>query len=242
MQPLPKLPSEDALSRGDYVGTGSRPVVYKKKSNQSPQGYYQPPTPWASPRDDTDLLEDSGSPMRRSNYSRSMHTFDMDVQDPIQELQALAKSTNDLSDDDPPFNFQAMLKKTPKNRASMKRFNEQDALEDKYSAPKYIISDRAVGGAPARYDLPLNTGKSTAYYKSQAPPGKMTPVVESRPMKHFMREDSKEYYMSDSNRADSNKVDANSDIDNQNRGGKSDASTVTEIAPGITLEGAVADL
>ncbi|XP_013133964.1 PREDICTED: neither inactivation nor afterpotential protein C isoform X1 [Papilio polytes] len=240
MQPLPKLPSEDTLARSSinqdmYVGTGSRPVVYKKKMNQSPQGYYQPPTPWASPRDDTDILENTSSPMRRSNFSRSMHTFDVDIQDPIKELQALAKSTNDLSDDDPPFNFQAMLKKTPKNRASMKRYNEMDAFGDKHAAPKYIISpDRQ--GVPPRYDMPMNAPRSTPYYMSQAPPGAMSPVIESRSQRDFIKEDT-EYFMTDSNRANSN-----TDSYNPKNGSKSDVSTITEIAPGITLEGAVADL
>ncbi|KPJ11874.1 Neither inactivation nor afterpotential protein C [Papilio machaon] len=239
MQPLPKLPSEDTLARSMahdvYVGTGSRPVVYKKKMNLSPQGYYQPPTPWASPRDDTDILENTSSSMRRSNFSRSMHTFDVDIQDPIRELQALAKSGNDLSDDDPPFNFQAMLKKTPKNRASMKRYNEMDVFEDKRAAPKYIISpDRQ--GVPPRYDVPMNTPRTTPYYMSQAPLGAMSPVVESRSQREFIKEDT-EYI-----ETDSNKVNSNNDLSNTKDGFKSDASTVTEIAPGITLEGAVADL
>lgn len=153
-QPVATLPPDDRpktirspSSREDVT----RPTVYKKKPGHTPN-YYQPPAPWV-PRDDTNILESSASVLRKTNYSRSLYGVDQpDMQDPIRELQALAKSTNDVNDgDDPPFNFQAMLKKTPRNRASMKRHGERenDILENKSAPPKHILAADKKSPAPA---------------------------------------------------------------------------------------------
>lgn len=93
-----------------------------------------------------------------------------DLPDPIQELQALAKA-NDVNDDDPPFNFQAMLKKTPRNRASMKRSgeNENNILEGRQSAPQYIIGyDKGRAPPPKQADYVIDNKN---YEKIQLAPG-----------------------------------------------------------------------
>lgn len=170
----------------------NRPTVYKKKSGYTPN-YYQPPAPW-SPRDDTTILEGSTPVLRKTNFSRSLYGVDKpDMQDPIRELQALAKSTNDVNDsDDPPFNFQAMLKKTPRNRASMKRHGERenDILENKSAPSKHILSSGKKSPAPA-------------------PPRCAN--------KEFVRKDSRELIMSAIKKKDSSNNLANA-VDNKDSG------------------------
>lgn len=106
--------------------SSKRPAVYKKKHGQAPQTYYHPPEPWNGERDDSDILEDSAPKVMKS-HSRKFNAIDgPGMQNPIRELQAMARPITDMNEDDPPFNFQAMLKRTPKNRASMKRLEELD--------------------------------------------------------------------------------------------------------------------
>lgn len=194
-QPVAVLPPDD---RPKTIRTPSlredvnRPTVYKKKSGYTPN-YYQPPAPW-TPRDDTTILEGSTPVLRKTNFSRSLYGVDKpDMQDPIRELQALAKSTNDVNDsDDPPFNFQAMLKKTPRNRASMKRHGERenDILENKSAPPKHILSSGKKSPAPA-------------------PPRCAN--------KEFVRKDSRELIMSALKKKDSSNNLANA-VDNKHSG------------------------
>lgn len=122
-----------------------RPTIYKKK----PTANYQPPTPWQANQDDSKVIESITPTLRKTSFSKSIYGVDVDMQAPIRELQALAKSVNNLNEDDPPFNFQAMLKKTPRNRASMKRDGETDMsiLENKCAAPRHVINPRK-GPAP----------------------------------------------------------------------------------------------
>lgn len=113
----------------------TRPAVYKKKHLPT----YQPPTAWTS-KDDSSVLE-TAPKLRKTDFSRSLYGVNgEEMPDPIKELQALAKA-NEFNKDDPPFNFQAMLKKTPRNRASMKRSGENDLniLEGRQSAPLHIL-------------------------------------------------------------------------------------------------------
>ncbi|KAG7311754.1 hypothetical protein JYU34_002814 [Plutella xylostella] len=145
-QPVTKLPPEEAQPR---------PAVYKKKPGYTPPNFYQAPTPWSGSTENTNTLENSSQKLRKTGYSKSLYGINVppDMPNPVKELQAMAKSANDLSGDDPPFNFQAMLKKTPRNRASMKRTGESDLsiLEDKTTAPRHIIShSKGKGPAPAR--------------------------------------------------------------------------------------------
>ncbi|KAI8427544.1 hypothetical protein MSG28_002059 [Choristoneura fumiferana] len=154
-QPVPKLPPEEPpkVERNPSKKDANRPAVYKKKPNYSTHSaYYQPPAPWTGTRDDDDVLEDSSPMLRKNNFSRSLYGVNsQDMNNPIRELQAMAKSTNDLNEDDPPFNFQAMLKKTPRNRASMKRSGETDngLWEDKPEVSRAITPKKTPVKAPA---------------------------------------------------------------------------------------------
>lgn len=153
-QPVAVLPPDDipkTVRTPSLREDMNRPTVYKKKPDHTPN-YYQPPSPWV-PSDDTNILESSAPVLRKTNFSRSLYGVDQpDMPNPIRELQALAKSTNDVNDgDNPPFNFQAMLKKTPRNRASMKRHGEResDILEKKSAPPKHILAAGKKSPAPA---------------------------------------------------------------------------------------------
>ncbi|XP_061706914.1 neither inactivation nor afterpotential protein C isoform X2 [Cydia pomonella] len=177
-QPVPKLPPEEPpkVDRNPSKKEANRPAVYKKKPNYSTStSYYQPPAPWSDAHDDANVLENTNPSLRKTN-SRSLYSVNsQDMNNPIRELQAMAKSTSDLNEDDPPFNFQAMLKKTPRNRASMKRLGETDngMWEDK---PE-----------------PRKTPTPKPSTKGPAPP---------RPMsREFVRKDSRELIMSATKRS-----------------------------------------
>uniref|UniRef100_A0A2A4IVW3 Uncharacterized protein n=1 Tax=Heliothis virescens TaxID=7102 RepID=A0A2A4IVW3_HELVI len=257
-QPVPVLPPDEPdkpttakSTRKD--GPANRPAVYKKKPGQSPHSYYQPPEPWAGVRDDTDILEDAAPKLRKSSYSRSLYAIDNEAQDPIMELQAMAKSTNDMNEDDPPFNFQAMLKKTPRNRASMKRSNElNNELEERQMVSKHIISpSKAKPPAAPKYPAPTPPpGKPppTPPGKRPAPtppPTRMTtetppPYRDNSPVprsasREFVRQNSKDLIIAALKKRDS-LTDMICPDDNKVENEK------VEIAPGITVEGTVTDL
>lgn len=218
-QPVPKLPPEEPPTeeRNPSKKDANRPAVYKKKPNYSTHSsYYQPPAPWTGARDDTNILEDSSPMLRKTNFSRSLYGVNaQDMNNPIRELQAMAKSTNDLNEDDPPFNFQAMLKKTPRNRASMKRSGETDngLWEDKPEVTRAITPKKTPVKAPA-----------------PQPPRSVS--------REFVRKDSRELIMSAlKNKSSTPDLTCHSPvIDNKT------PSERVEIAPGITVEGMVTDL
>lgn len=244
-QPVPKLPPDEPAppipKTTGKDGLGNRPAVYKKKpAPYAPQNYYQPPVPWSGARDDTDILENSSGKLKKTNYSRSLYAIDApDMQNPIKELQALAKSTSDMNDDDPPFNFQAMLKKTPRNRASMKRSGETDnsTLEGRFErhvSPSPVAKRTApspVGHSPAVGDrITPGSGKVTPTgVRSPAP----TPPPPRPRSKELIRKDSKELIMAALKKRDS-KTDLICSVMNE--------CERVEIAPGITVEGVVTDL
>lgn len=267
-QPVPTLPPDEpdkppAPKQTRKDGPANRPAVYKKKPGQAPQSYYQPPEPWAGVRDDQDILEDTAPKLRKSNYSRSMYAIDTEAQDPIMELQLMAKSTNDMNEDDPPFNFQAMLKKTPRNRASMKRSNELENEFEKQAVTKHIISP-SKAKPPAAPKLPPQTptrGKppptppATKRTAPTPPPSKMAPeppppskmAPEAPPpsratpppprssSREIIRQNSKELITAALKKRDSlNNLICSDD-------NKVESEKV-ELAPGITVEGTVTDL
>ncbi|XP_022116474.2 neither inactivation nor afterpotential protein C isoform X2 [Pieris rapae] len=207
-QPMPKLPDEP---KTEYVP--NRPVLYNKKHVSSPQKFYQPPTPWATNNEDT---FENTVPRR----STSFYGPDSEACDPIRELQALAKSTGDLNtdDDNPPFNFQAMLKKTPKNRASMKRYGENDGSFERTQAP------------PKRIITP--TEQTNAYRgPRRSESGNMisAPTTPTSPSGRYNYDDPV-------SRSDDYLKPKNNFIDNR------DETKTVEIAPGISVEGTVTDL
>lgn len=243
-QPVPKLPPEEPAPpapRGLGKDASSRPAVYKKKpAPYAPPSYYQPPAPWAGARDDNDILENTSGNLRKTNYSRSLYAIDSsDIQNPIKELQAMAKSTSDMNDDDPPFNFQAMLKKTPRNRASMKRSGETDngILEDRFER-RYSPSPVARRMAPSPVQIsPAVGGRGTPALGKATPSGKRSPAPTPPPprprSKELIRVDSKELITAALKKRDS-KTDLMYSVMNE--------CERVEIAPGITVEGVVTDL
>ncbi|KAF9811956.1 hypothetical protein SFRURICE_021313 [Spodoptera frugiperda] len=256
-QPVPVLPPDEpdkstATKSARKDGPANRPAVYKKKPGHTPQSYYQPPEPWAGVRDDTDILEDAAPKLRKSGYSRSLYAIDNEAQDPIMELQAMAKSTSDMNEDDPPFNFQAMLKKTPRNRASMKRSNELgNDMEEKQVVTKHIISpSRAKPPAAPKMQAPTPppgkpptpSTKRTAptpppcrMAAETPPPSRVTPPPQRSPSKEFIRKNSKDLIIAALKKRDS-QTDLIKTDDNKMESEK------VELAPGITVEGTVTDL
>ncbi|XP_047507159.1 neither inactivation nor afterpotential protein C isoform X2 [Pieris napi] len=205
-QPMPKLPDEPKM---EYAP--NRPVLYNKKHVSSPQKFYQPPTPWAT--NNEDIFEPT-VPRR----STSFYGPDSEACDPVRELQALAKSTGDLNtdDDNPPFNFQAMLKKTPKNRASMKRYGENDGGFERAQAP------------PKRIITPT---EQTYRGPRRSESGNLTsaPTTPTSPSGRYNYDDPV-------SRSDDYLKPKNNFMDNR------DESKTVEIAPGISVEGTVTDL
>ncbi|CAH0603393.1 unnamed protein product [Chrysodeixis includens] len=252
-QPVPVLPPDEPEkppASKQARGPANRPAVYKKKPPQSPHSYYQPPEPWTGVRDDTDILEDAAPKLRKSTYTRSLYAIDAEAQDPIMELQAMAKSTNDMNDDDPPFNFQAMLKKTPRNRASMKRSNELgDDMEDRQIVPKRIISPskakppaspkppptppppKGPAPPPPSGKPPAPTPPPCRMAADTPPPSRFTPPPPRSSSREFIRQNSKDLIIAALKKRDSQTDLIENKIDEK-----------VEIAPGITVEGTVTDL
>ncbi|KAL0848932.1 hypothetical protein ABMA28_013327 [Loxostege sticticalis] len=236
-QPVPKLPPDEPAPPIPRTPSkdGNRPVIYKKKTG--PPNFYQPPVPWSGGRDDTNILENTSGSLRKTSYSRSLYSIDAPEMNPIRELQAMAKSTSDMNDDDPPFNFQAMLKKTPRNRASMKRSGETDngILEDRI--PRYASPHPRTAPSPVAQVSPAVGGRITPASGKATPSGKRSPAPPPpRPKsKELIRKDSKELIMAALKKRDS-MTDLLYTVDD------STESERVELAPGITVEGVVTDL
>lgn len=182
-QPVPKLPPDDVDKPEEPVipdkEPTKRPAVYKKKPGHAPSSYYQPPEPWSGTCDDTEILENS-APKLKKKQSRSLYAIDRtELQNPIKELQAMARSTNDMNEDDPPFNFQAMLKKTPKNRASMKRLGELD----NGTAEKTKVSKPQIPEPQINVDFPPESPPKVV---SKPPQAKKEP--KSSPQREYVKE------------------------------------------------------
>lgn len=244
-QPVPVLPVEEQKEQSAKVT--NRPAVYKKKPGaNSTHSYYHPPEPWVQTRDDTDILEDTAPKLRKAPQTRSMYSIDTMDNDPIKELQAMARPTNDMSDDDPPFNFQAMLKRTPRNRASMKRSGETDLLENRAKQtprkakqappPPMTITPDLPKKAPSpspRYGQP--TPPPPSYASPTPPPCQIrTPTPSSK--KELFRQDSRDLIIAELKKRDSKPELIYPIIDNKVE------SEIVQLAPGITVEGTVADL
>lgn len=231
-QPVPVLPADEIQP------AKGRPAVYKKKSNHSPQSYYQPPAPWIGASDDTETLENSGPVLRKTSFTKSLHGIDMTEPNPIKELQAMARSTNDMNDDEPPFNFQAMLKRTPRNRASMKRSGESESasLEKRSGSRKAMAPPPPVSFAP-EVDIPKYTPSPRATPDLTKKYGAPTPPIKTRtptPSRDFPRQDSRDRIVAELKR-DNRPEMIYPIVDNRE-------SEKIELAPGITIEGTVTDL
>ncbi|XP_049532765.1 neither inactivation nor afterpotential protein C [Anopheles darlingi] len=111
----------------DDVGGGGLPIkttVYKKRA--APRA----PLPMES-----EPAEIQAKPVKKRPAPQPVHVGVRPITptkiDPIREMELIGKKNtdeNDNSDDEPPFNFQGMLRKTNYNRASMKRTSEGYSL------------------------------------------------------------------------------------------------------------------
>lgn len=113
----------DKFNDGNDV-VNNKTTVYKKKVAP------KVPTPNNSFRDDKGKVvlkkRVAPQPDQQSEYDTLEKRYVSDKINPIKEMELIAKKNSDImnSEDDPPFNFQGMLRKTQYNRASMKRITE----------------------------------------------------------------------------------------------------------------------
>lgn len=201
-----------------------RPMVYKKKHAPStPSNKPKPVNRANSPKNDDwqfPKLNPNKYDKNKNTYGGSMPS---DINNPIKELQqmARAKSNESLNDDDPPFNFQAMLRKTPRNRASMKRVGESMSLVsiDSETISSFGISNKKLNSSPQM---------TPEHVKEKAP-------SRPRSCQDFKRKDSVEIFKRAVMRTDSSQS-FKSCTTNGNIG------ETVQLAPGIIVEGYVVDL
>lgn len=210
----------------DDAETTNRPMVYKKKhapstpSNKSKQFTPLPPRA-QSPKGDDDWQFPKLTPIKcdinKNLYGGSMPS---DINNPIEELQKLvcAKSNDFITGDDPPFNFQAMLRKTPRNRASMKRVGESPTLIPMQTSVSPIL------------DTNIDT-----FDQNTPEPVQDGPPSRPKSCQGFKRMDSIELFKMAVKRTDSSQS-FKTCVTNGNVG------ETVQLAPGITVEGYVVDL
>jgi myosin III len=226
-QTIKKLPPEPT-DHGSYGrqnaqspwkdSESGRPGIYKKKHSPSPRNsspaveIVRKDDDWQFPK-----LNPVKSDMNKNIYRGSMPD---DMNNPILELKHLAraKSSDFPDEDDPPFNFQAMLRKTPRNRASMKRDGE---------SPTSTVKD-----SDFNFNKPP-TPLSGIVEDKKTPKGKAPP--RPRSCQDFKRKDSKELFKMAIKRTDSSQ-NFISCISNGNIGER------VQLAPGIAVEGYVIDI
>lgn len=221
-QPVPVLPAEEHKPTPKYAS--NRPAVYKKKVGHQ-NSYYHPPEPWVAARDDNDILEDTAPTLRKTSYSQSLYAIDNSEVNPIKELQSMARSTNNMNEDEPPFNFQAMLKRTPRNRASMKRSGETD---NGIASPKKAQT-------PQRQREMEKSPSSVRKYAAPTPPPTKA-ITPTPPSKQLTRQHSRDMIISELKKRDNKPEMIYPIIDNR------EESEIVQLAPGITVEGTVTDL
>ncbi|XP_076177941.1 STKc_myosinIII_N_like and MYSc_Myo21 domain-containing protein ninaC [Ptiloglossa arizonensis] len=135
--------------------------------------------------------------------------------DPIQEMQMISRKNEGQDENEPPYNFQAMLRKTNHHRASMKRTPVYDS---------YSPSPLPGSGYRGNYD-----NESNVVYKSG---GSRRDSLEWSPNDMVMMS---EKYAKDIAWGE----DRTSAVEGRNA---PESVTTEEIAPGIVIEGYVAEL
>ncbi|XP_048508226.1 neither inactivation nor afterpotential protein C isoform X2 [Athalia rosae] len=146
---------------------------------------------------------------------------------PIQEMQMMGRKHKDnATEDDPPFNFQGMLRKTQHHRASMKRSPIYESHSPSYSG--YISSS---SNRNDQYD-------SNVVYRSSAG------GIGGSSSGNNVRRDSSEWSPNEMVRMSEKygREGAGYGKDDKANFLESGESITTEIAPGIIVEGYVADL
>lgn len=97
-------------------------VVYKKRTYAPPPPSFMRPEPERAASGGFGYKKRSAPLPPKSYDDNRLENRDRNaVYNPIRELQMIAGQREESEGDDPPFNFQAVLRKTEYNRASMKR-------------------------------------------------------------------------------------------------------------------------
>ncbi|XP_046607249.1 neither inactivation nor afterpotential protein C isoform X1 [Neodiprion virginianus] len=191
-----------------------------------------PPPP--IPQNQKPLNNNYGSEMRSGNLDSgynnewefedrmNRNTVSTNRVNPIHEMQMMArKNNNNYTDDEPPFNFQGMLRKTQHHRASMKRsqiYNSHTPSPPPYMGHNSSTRDDSYGNGNVVY---RSSGMSFSHTRRESPewsPNEMVRMSEKYGREDGWDRDERE-----------NVLDASESI-------------TTEIAPGIIVEGYVADL
>lgn len=171
-QPIKKLPAETTrhvsysprpYNRQSYgsiqtqawndTESYNRPAIYKKKHAPATPVNRNVPSPTPRKFNNTGEPESWQSPKNKVDKNKNIYggSIPTGMNNPIKELEQLAKANaENANEDDPPFNFQAMLRKTPRNRASMKRNGESPLsipIEPYSSSP---VLNHGKGKAPPR--------------------------------------------------------------------------------------------
>ncbi|XP_015118625.1 neither inactivation nor afterpotential protein C [Diachasma alloeum] len=133
------------VSRGNFMGpTGptagsylSRSNNYNKNNNDSVRSKKKNPPPPIPQMQNRNWGDHEGTSRRGSanelDFDRNRNMAGTNRANPINELKSIGRrnSNNNDFDEEPPFNFQAMLRKTPHQRESMKR----TPIYDSYRPP-----------------------------------------------------------------------------------------------------------
>ncbi|XP_076279257.1 STKc_myosinIII_N_like and MYSc_Myo21 domain-containing protein ninaC isoform X3 [Lasioglossum baleicum] len=219
--PAPSANAHNPRSN-DYDSIGSTRSRKNAPPPPLPFNQTQPPPPR------TDRF--STNPRSKSNVTTGSNDWEFDDRtnrnaagnpnriNPIQELQMMGRRNhNDDNEDtdDPPFNFQAMLRKTGHQRASMKR----NPVYDSYS-PSPLPGSGYRGNRDTESNVVYRSGGSRRD-SAEWSPNEMVRMSEKYGKEEAWGEDRTE---------------------DRGHTAASDSVTTAEIAPGIVIEGYVAEL
>ncbi|XP_076230734.1 STKc_myosinIII_N_like and MYSc_Myo21 domain-containing protein ninaC isoform X2 [Nomia melanderi] len=218
--PAPSANAHNPRSN-DYDSTGS--IRSRKNAPPPPVPFNQtqPPPPRGTDHYSTNTRSKSNVTTGSNDWEfedrMNKNTGNPNRINPIQELQMIGRRNNNEGNedtDDPPFNFQAMLRKTSHQRASMKR----NPVYDSYS-PSPLPSSGYRGPRETESNVVYRSGGSRRD-SAEWSPNEMVRMSEKY---------AKEGAWGEDRSGDRGNV-------------ASDSVTTAEIAPGIVIEGYVAEL
>ncbi|XP_054283153.1 neither inactivation nor afterpotential protein C-like [Macrosteles quadrilineatus] len=226
-----KTPKQRRASRKDRVAPPAPQLTYNyaqpggssdfnKGFNRPAAPSYQPPSP-SKNFVNQQYNNDSGN----NNYRDKLKPFG-GSQNPIRELemkfQQINNNKSDNEDEAPTFNFQAMLRKTNHNRASLRRSPEMEmANSHGYGSFPVIPEQRSV--SQSNNNGYMNNNNNVVYNSSAMRNKNAAP-------KPFLRQDSGDCRKNMSHHYKESVKKARCD------------EVTTEIAPGIIIQGQVAEL
>ncbi|XP_017875428.1 neither inactivation nor afterpotential protein C isoform X2 [Ceratina calcarata] len=218
------VPSAHAHNpRSNYDSTDS--IRSRKHAPPPPIPYNQPQPP---PMRSADIY--SSDVRSKSNIDTASHNWDYEDKtsrssshpnriNPIQELQMIGRRSNyDEESDEPPFNFQAMLRKTGHRRASMKRTPVYDSHSH---SPSPLPGSGYRGNRDTESNVVYRSGGSRRDESPEWSPNEMVRMSEKYGREGAWGEDRPSTI---------------------GRSAAANESITEEIAPGIVVEGYVAEL